>query len=313
MKTFLVTGCAGFIPSNLIDEILACGFRVIGIDDLSIGKEKTMQSFIDNNFFTFIKGDVRDKKLLSEIIPKVNYIYHGAVRGVNISAADPVADIRTNTESTLLILEEMRKNKVDLFIYPSSASVYGSPKKLPENENDNPLPLSQYGVSKLAAERYCLVYHHIYHLPVVCLRYFNNYGKRQRKDSTYGGVISIFFEQALSGKDLTIYGKGNQTRDYIFVGDTIKATLSCLNNPKAIGEVINIATGVETSVNDLAKTIIKITKTKSKIVYLKDRIIDNVKKRAGDNKKAKRLLSISPKTTLKVGLEKTYLWMKENL
>lgn len=310
-KTFLVTGCAGFIPSHLIDKLLELGYKVIGVDDLSIGKKEAMNSFINNHNFRFIEGDIRDLSLVKKIVPEVNYIYHGAVRGVNISTDNPIEDVRVNTESTILLLSEAVKNKIDLFIFPSSASVYGNPKSLPEREDDNPLPLSPYGVSKLAAERYCLVYHNIYKLPVVCLRYFNNYGPRQRKDSIYGGVISIFFEQALNNQDLTVYGNGKQTRDFIYVEDTVNATIACINNMAAIGEVINVSTGKETSINDLAQKIIDITGRKLNIRHIKERIIDNIERRAGNNLKATKLLHFSPETDLERGLGKTLLWFKE--
>ena len=309
-KTFLVTGCAGFIPSHLVDRLLTLGYKVIGVDDLSIGKKEAMGSFINSKNFQFIKGDVRSLALIRKIVPEVNYIYHGAVRGVNISTDNPIEDVRVNTESTLLLLEEARKNKIDLFIYPSSASVYGNPKSLPEKEDDNPLPLSPYGVSKLAAERYCLVYLNIYKLPVVCLRYFNNYGPRQRKDSIYGGVISIFFEQVLNNENITVYGDGEQTRDFVYVDDTVFATIECINNKRVIGEVINISTGKETSINNLANKIADISGGKINVKHTTERKIDNIQRRAGDNSKANELLNFSPKVDLDRGLEKTYVWFK---
>lgn len=311
-NTFLVTGSAGFIPSHLIDKLLSLGYQVIGLDDLSIGSKEAMRSFIDNRNFQFIKGDVCDYKLLKRLIPQVKYLYHGAVRGVSLSTDEPIKDLTVNTESTLMLLDLAHKNKISFFIYPSSASVYGDPKHLPENEEDNPVPLSPYGVSKLASERYCLVYHKIYNLPVVCLRYFNNYGPRQRKDSLYGGVISIFFEQALNGQDLTVYTDGKQTRDFIFVEDTITATVACIDNEKVIGEVINIATGKETSINSLVKKVIEISGKKVGITYVDKRLIDNIQRRVADIKKARRLLSFSAKTELEEGLKKTFLWFQKS-
>lgn len=311
-KTFLVTGSAGFIPSHLIDKLLSLEYQVIGLDDLSIGSKETMASFINHKQFRFVKGDVCDDKLLKKLVSEVNYIYHGAIRGVNVSTADPIRDLRVNTESTLKLLDLAQKRKINFFIYPSSASVYGNPKHLPENEEDNPLPLSPYGVAKLASERYCLVYHHLYNLPVVCLRYFNNYGPRQRKDSVYGGVISIFFEQAMKGQNLTVYGNGKQTRDFIFVEDTVRATVACIDNQKVIGEVINIGAGKETSINKLAEKIIKISEKKVGIKHVNKRLIDNIERRKADISKAKRLLSFFPKTDLVKGLKRTFSWLQKN-
>jgi len=311
-KTFLVTGSAGFIPSHLIDKLLSLGYHVIGLDDLSIGKKEAMNSFINHSNFHFIKGDVGDFKLLKKLVTEVDYIYHGAIRGVCLSAREPIRELRVNTESTLMLLDLARENKIKFFIYPSSASVYGDPEKIPESEKDNPVPASPYGVSKLASERYCLVYHRLYNLPIVCLRYFNNYGPRQRRDSFYGGVISIFLDQALKGRDLTVYGTGNQTRDFIYVDDTIEASIACIDNQKVVGEIINIATGRETTINNLAKKILKITGKKVKIKRVKERLIDNIPKRVADIQKAQKRLSFKPKTSLEEGLKKTYLWLQEN-
>ncbi len=287
------------------------GFRVIGLDDLSIGSKETMGSFINNKQFRFVKGDVCDYQLLKKLVTEVNYIYHGAVRGVCVSTDDPIHELRVNTESTLALLDLARQKKIDLFIFPSSASVYGNSKHFPENEEDNPLPSSPYGVSKLAAERYCLAYHKIYDLSVVCLRYFNTYGPRQRKDSVYGGVISVFLQQAINGQSLTIYGDGKQTRDFIFVEDTVRATFACIGNQKVIGKVINVSAGREISINQLAEKIIKISEGKVEIRHVNERLVDNIERRVGDIKKAKKLLSFSPKIDLEKGLKRTLLWLQK--
>ena len=313
-KSFLVTGCAGFVPGHLIEYLLEHNYQVIGLDDLSIGRKQAMASFIKHPQFEFVKADVRDRKVLKKLVAKVDYIYHGAVRGVTVSTDLPIEDLRVNTESTLTLLELAKENKITQFIYPSSASVYGNPKRLPEKEEDNPLPLSPYGVSKLASERYCLAYHHLYSLPVVCLRYFNTYGPRQRRDSIYGGVISVFFDQALKGKKLTVYGKGEQTRDFVFISDNIRATVAAIDNKKVNGQVINVATGKEVTVGNLATVILKTVGKKNQgTKSVRERKIDNIKRRRGDITRAKELLNYQPKVGLKQGLKETFKWFEDNL
>src|SRR3989338_705106 len=175
-KRILVTGCAGFIPSHLVESLLNWGVIVIGIDNLSTGSKENMVNFQNNKNFQFIKEDVRNVKLVNSLIKESEYVYHGAVSGIGVSTDNPIEELSVNTESTVIILEATRKYGIKRFIYPSSASVYGNPSIIPEKEEDPAIPLSPYGVSKLAAERYCIVYHHLYGIPVVCLRYFNTFG-----------------------------------------------------------------------------------------------------------------------------------------
>jgi len=311
-KKILVTGCAGFIPGFIAQYFIENGAFVFGIDDLSIGSMENMNDFINNKNFKFIKGDVCNKKLIEKIIKKVDYVYHGAVRGVAISANDPIKELRINTESTLIILEAIRKFGIKRFIYPSSASVYGNQEKMPENEKDFTLPLSHYGVSKLAAEKYCLTYFHLFKVPVVCLRYFNTYGPRQRRDSIYGGVVSIFINNILKNKPIEIFGNGNQTRDFTYIADCLKATADSFLAPNVLGQVINISSGKEYSINFLAEKIKEVSGKKNVTTKkTKGRIIDNIDRRLGDINLAKKLLHYKPKTSIIDGLKKTYEWNKK--
>lgn len=312
-KTALVTGCAGFIPSYVAEHLLQHGVKVIGIDDMSTGNHSNMSTFSGNPNFTFINGDVCNRELINEYVSKVDYIYHGAIRGIGVSVKDPITELRVNTESTLLILEAIREHRIERFVYPSSASVYGNQKKMPESEDDNTHPLSPYGVSKLAAEKYCMVYHHMFKVPVVALRYFNTYGPRQRKDSTYGGVVSIFINNAIQGKALSIYGDGEQTRDFTYIEDNLSATLQAFVTPDIEGQVINISGGKEYTVNHLAELIKQISKkTDLPIEHIGKRAIDNIDRRFGDIARAKELLKYNPSTPLEKGLRATYDWNKKN-
>lgn len=311
-KKVLVTGSAGFIPSHIAQYFVEHGAFVYGVDDLSIGSLDSMREFIDQKNFQFIQGDVCDQKLMESLVKKVDYVYHGAVRGVAVSLEGPVPELRVNTESTLILLEAMRKHGVERFVYPSSASVYGNQKKMPESETDLPTPLSPYGVSKLAAERYCIAYHSLFKIPVVCLRYFNTYGPRQRRDSLYGGVVSIFIASALQGKALRVFGSGKQTRDFTYIEDCVKATISAFTKKQALGSVLNIAGGKEFAVNFLAKKVKEIAGDKKlAIEKVAPRRVDNVERRVGDIRLAKKILGYRPKEIFEEGLRKTYEWNKE--
>ena len=313
-KKILVTGCAGFISSFIAEKLIEKGAFVYGIDNLSSGSISNINTILHHPHFKFIKNDICKKAIIDEIIPKVDYILHTAVRGLGRSTDNPLLELKTNIGATLLLLEAARKYSIQKFIYTSSASVYGNPKVVPEKETDLPLPLSPYGVSKLAAERYCIAYYHLYGIPIVCLRYFNTYGPRQRHDSIYGGVVSIFINDALYNRPLTIYGTGNQTRDFTYIHDTVDATISSFHSSKAVGKVINISGGKEYTVNFLAKKIKKISGNKNlKIKHVQKRLIDNIDRRLGDISLAKKILFYNPSTPLTKGLQETFDWNKEEL
>lgn len=312
-QKFLVTGCAGFIGSFVTEVLLSQGAYVYGIDNLNTGSLNNIRHLFDNRNFEFIKADFCNKRVLENYINKVDYIYHAAVRGIGLSTANPLLELEVNIKGTLLLLELMRKSQVKRLVYASSASVYGDIKHLPEKETDSTCPLSPYGVSKLAAERYVIAYHHLYNLPVVALRYFNVYGPRQRKDSHYGGVISIFIHNALTNTPLCVYGDGNQTRDFTYIDDVVKVTIKSFLAKNALGKVINISGGKEYKITYLAKKIKEISSTNSAILHKEKRLIDNVTRRFGDISLAKQLLNYSPNIPLDKGIIKTIAWHRENL
>lgn len=308
-KTVLVTGCAGFIGSFITEALLAKGAQVLGIDNLNTGSLENIKRLLKDKNFEFSKADFCNKSKLSKLVDQSNYIYHAAVRGIGLSADNPLLELKVNTEGTLLLLELMRKSKVKKLVFASSASVYGDTPHMPEKETDSTFPLSPYGVSKLAAERYVITYHRLYNLPVVALRYFNVYGPKQRWDSLYGGVVSIFLYNALHNKPLPVYGDGKQTRDFTYIDDIVRATLSAFENEKAIGNVINISAGKEHTIKELAQVVKKVSgKEDLKIKHIEKRLIDNINRRFGDISLAKKLLNYTPSTNLEQGLKKTYEW-----
>ncbi len=313
-KKVLVTGCAGFIGSFVTEALLEKGAYVLGIDNLDTGSLKNVQHLLKNPSFEFIKADFCNKERLSKLINRVEYIFHGAVRGIGLSTDNPLLELKVNVEGTLLLLELMRGSRVKRLLFASSASVYGNPSHFPEKETDPTYPLSPYGVSKLAAERYTLAYYHLYKLPTVALRFFNIYGPRQRNDSLYGGVVSIFLHSALRNKPLLVYGSGNQTRDFTYIDDAVKATIDAFFAKGVLGKVINISGGKEYTITQLAKKVKAIADNPNlPIIHTKKRLIDNVNRRFGSSKQAKKLLKFSPKTTIEDGLTKTFLWHKSNL
>lgn len=312
-KTVLVTGCAGFIGSYITEALLTRKAKVLGIDNLKTGSLKNIKHLLNNKDLKFYKDDFCNKNRLSMLVKQADYIYHAAVRGIGLSTDNPLLELKVNTAGTLLLLELMRKSKVKKLIFASSASVYGDAPHMPEKETDPAFPLSPYGVSKLAAERYVIAYHRLYNLPVVALRYFNVYGPRQRWDSLYGGVVSIFLYNALCNKPLPIYGDGKQTRDFTYIDDIVAATMSTFEKDKTIGHVINISAGREFTIKKLAMLVKKVSgKNNLKIYYTKKRIIDNVQRRIGDISLAKKLLNYSPFVNLEQGLKKTYQWWSGN-
>lgn len=308
----LVTGCAGFIGSFVTESLLSQGAIVYGIDNLDTGRLKNIRHLLKNPHFNFTKEDICNKKVMEKLICEVDYIYHAAVRSIGGSTDNPLLDLDVNIKGTLLLLELMRKSKVKRLVFASSASVYGNTKHFPEKETDPTFPLSPYGVSKLTAERYVITYHHLYNLPAVALRYFNVYGPRQRWDSYYGGVVSIFLYNALHNKPLVIYGDGNQTRDFTYIDDAVKTTIDAFSAKGVLGKVINISAGTEYTIKELAQMVKNISGKKNlKIQHGKKRLIDNINRRFGDISLAKKILNYSPVTSLEEGLKKTYQWWKE--
>jgi UDP-glucose 4-epimerase len=212
-----------------------------------------------------------------------------------------------NVRGTLNVLQACRTSRIERMIYSSSAAVYGEARYLPIDEGHPVSPESPYGVSKLAAERYCMAFHRVYGTPTVGLRYFNVYGPRQG-GSAYPNVISVFFDRVRGGKGLTIYGDGEQTRDFVFVGDIARANVLAAVSPNAVGGVFNIAGGGETSVNEVSRLTLLIAKAKSEVVYAAPRI-GEVKRSLASIESARAVLAYSPVTALKQGMALT--WSEE--
>ena len=306
MLRFLVTGGAGFIGSNLVEELLDLG-EVSVIDDLSTGDIENIELLVDKGV-SFIEASILDNEKLVDVSRGIDFIFHqAALPSVSRSIDDPVKSNLVNVSGTLNVLEAARKNHVKKVVYASSSAVYGDTVELPISESMKPNPLSPYAVSKLAAEYYCRVYSHIYGTPTVCLRYFNVFGPRQNPYSEYSAVIPKFISLILEGKAPTINGDGSITRDFVFVKDVVHANIQAIKT-KAEG-VFNIANGKQTSLKELAELIMYKVGTKVEIIYGSNRTGD-VQDSFADITEAKDKLQYTPKYDIKKGLKETIKWYK---
>lgn len=291
----LITGGAGFIGSHLAEHFSKEN-EVIILDDLSNGRKENLSGIKAR----LVVGKIEDKQLLRKICKKIDYIFHeAALSGVQQSMENPELTIETNIKGTLNLLEEALSAGVKKIVFASSASVYGDNSINPKTEELPQNPLSPYAISKLCGEHFMKMFYKEYGLRTTCLRYFNVFGKRQNPNSPYAAAIPIFIKKALEGKEITIFGDGNQTRDFVYVKDVVKANALALE--KGDGETYNICTGKETTINNLAEEIISITKSKSKIIHLEGRK-GEIRKSVGDWRKAKKELGWTPEFSLKKGL-----------
>lgn len=305
----LVTGGAGFVGSNLVNRLVEDGANVTVLDDLFSGRKQNIERLDD---IEFIEGSVTDYDLLEKIMNKKQLVFNLAVRNIIVSVKNPRLDFKVNTEGTFNVLQAAKDLGVDQVVYTSSASVYGNPRYLPINEDDRLSTLNPYAASKLSGENYCFAFYETYRLPVTILRYSNVYGVNQSPLNPYCGVVSKFFESVMKKEAPHIHGDGEQTRDFTYVDDVVEATLLAASNPRAIGDVFNIGTGIETSVNTLAQKILNLSENQMMPVYIDRRDIDNIRRRVLNIEKSRRVLRWIPKTTLEAGLKKTYLWLLQN-
>jgi nucleoside-diphosphate-sugar epimerase len=304
----LVTGGAGFIGSNLVDRLLEDGFKVKVIDDLSTGDKQNLAHLENNESFEFIEGNIQDFDLIKKTVKGVDAVFHeAALVSVTRSVEDPLLSNEINVKGSLNLLKSCVNANVKRFVYASSCAVYGDAKVLPIPEDLSAKPLSPYAVDKLATENYAKVFYEVYGLETVGLRYFNVYGPRQ-KYGPYSGVISIFIKRFLENKPPTIYGDGEQTRDFVNVKDVVEANMLTLSKRDIAGEVFNISSGKAFTINKIVKIIQKITNKESiDPVYAEHRLGD-IKHSYAKITKAQRNLQFEPKVQLEKGLEQLIKW-----
>jgi UDP-glucose 4-epimerase len=306
MATYLVTGGAGFIGSNIVDELLKRGARVRVLDNFSTGREDNVAEFGPR--VDLIRGDVRDEDVVDRAVKGVDYVLHqAALASVPRSIADPTSNNQVNVQGTLNVLNAAKKHGVKRVVYASSSSVYGDSAELPKVETMTPNPKSPYAVAKLAAEYYCRVFGELYGVPTVSLRYFNVFGPRQDPNSQYSAVIPLFVKALLEGKSPNIYGDGEQSRDFTFISNVVNANLLACEANMTGARVYNIACGGRYTLNQL-------------FAALRERIGGNVEPvygapRAGDVKhsmaaieRIQKELGYQVGTSFEEGIDRTVQW-----
>ena len=313
-SVFLVTGGAGFIGSNLCEAILRLGYKVRCLDDLSTGKQKNVDLFLDVPNYTFIKGDIKEFDTCLKATEGVDYVLNQAAWGsVPRSIEMPLFYCANNIQGTLNMMEASRRNGVKRFVYASSSSVYGDEPKLPKTEGREGNLLSPYALTKRCDEEWAKQYNMHYGLETIGLRYFNVFGRRQDPDGAYAAVIPKFIKLLLHGETPTINGDGKQSRDFTYIENVIEANLkACIAPKEAAGEAFNVAYGGREYLIDIYYGLTKALGVNVEPIFGPDRKGD-IKHSNADISKARRLLGYDPDWSFDRGIQAAIEWYKENL
>jgi len=310
MASYVVTGGAGFIGSHIVEELLRRNEPVRVIDNFVTGKRENVEPFKKAEI---IEADLAETKNLAQLLKGADYVIHqAAIPSVPKSIIDPVKSHQANVNGTLQLLVACREAGVKRVVYASSSSLYGDSPTLPKHEGMMPNPLSPYGAQKLFGEIYCQVFTRSYGLETVSLRYFNVFGPRQDATSQYSGVLALFIPAVLENRRPTIYGDGEQSRDFTYVRNVVEANLLACTVPAVGGQVFNIACGDRITVNSMLQQINKITGKDISPVYANQRAGD-IKHSQADITRAKEHLGYQPKVTFEEGLGHTIEWYRDNL
>lgn len=303
MTAYLITGGAGFIGSNIVRKLLEEKKQVRVLDNLSTGRKENLQDVFSQ--IEFIEGDLTDPSTVEKAVDGVKYVLHqGAIPSVPRSIEDPLKSTETNIMGTLNLLMASKEAGVKRVIYASSSSVYGDTPTLPKIEDMPPSPKSPYAVSKLAGEYYCQVFHQVYGLETVSLRYFNIFGPHQDPNSHYAAVIPKFISAILNRISPIVYGDGLQSRDFTHVDNAVKANLQACEAEGVSGEVFNIACGERYNLLRLIELINSITGTNINLIHQEPKKGD-IKHSLADISKAKRLLGYNPLVDFEKGIKRT--------
>ena len=310
MPHYLVTGGAGFIGSHLCEELVRRGERVRVVDSLITGKRQNLAHLPQ---VEFMEGDLADIDVARRAVHGIEYVLHqAAIPSVPRSVEDPLTSNRANIDASLNILVAARDANVKRLVYAGSSSAYGNSEVLPKVETMPTAPLSPYAVQKLVAEQYCQMFTTLYGFETVTIRYFNVFGPRQDPSSPYSGVISLFISALCDGRRPTIYGDGEQTRDFTYVTNVVDSVLRACHAPEASGEVINVATAGRISLNQLFAIVKREVGSSLEPNYSNPRAGD-VRDSQADIGKAQRLLGYTPIVSFEDGLGRTVRWYRESM
>lgn len=300
---YLVTGGAGFIGSHIVDRLVETGGSVRVLDDFSTGKKENLRRLKER--IEVVEGDIRDYDLVRRASDGIDIVFHeAAISSVAKSVDDPVNVSDVNVMGTVNVLHAARDAGAKRVVYASSAAVYGSGGFGPRRETMPPSPQSPYAVSKLAGEHYCNVFTKLYGLHTVCLRYFNVYGERQDPSSEYSGVISRFVSALTEDKNVVIYGTGEQSRDFVYVGDVVDASMLAASAKCRPGIALNIGRSVSTTINRVLMELSSVLRKNAQTVYESARAGD-IKESLADISLARKELSYKPDIDLHTGLRRT--------
>jgi nucleoside-diphosphate-sugar epimerase len=311
MEKFLVTGGAGFIGSNICKKLVSQGCFVRVIDNLLTGKKENFEGFLDE--IEFVEADMGDEKIARSSMKDIDVVLHqGALPSVPRSVEDPALTHKHCVDATFTLLLAARDAGIKRFVYASSSSAYGDAPTMPKVETMPPMPLSPYAIGKLTGEYYCSVFHKVFGLETVSLRYFNVFGPNQDPTSQYAAAIPAFVTAILKDKQPVVFGDGLQSRDFTYVDNVVRANILAARVKETKGEVINIACGQAVTINETIDLINEMLGKNIKPIYTSSRPGD-VKHSLADIRAAKRIIGFKPIIKFKEGLQLAIDWYKVNL
>lgn len=309
--TALITGGAGFIGSHIASTLAASGARVRVIDDLSTGHRENLDEIKGD--LDFVHASLADEKALARALKDVELVFHeAAIPSVPRSVENPRDTHEACLNATFSLLLAARDNKVRRVVYAASSSAYGDQPTLPKREEMAPDPLSPYAVAKLVGEYYCQVFTRVYGLETVSLRYFNVFGPRQDPGSQYSGVISRFIDSLTRGQQPVIYGDGEQSRDFTYIENVVRANLLAAETQKGVGSVINVGNGHQTTLNELLSELKSLMGRDDLEVDYQPARSGDVRHSLADTQRARELLGFEPTVGLREGLQRTIEWWKQS-
>jgi nucleoside-diphosphate-sugar epimerase len=310
MALYLITGIGGFIGSSLARALLSRGEQVRGVDNFATGRRENLADIL--NRIDFREADILDLNAMKQACAGVDFVLHqAAIPSVPKSVLDPLASNRANVDGTVNVLVAARDAKVRRVVYAASSSAYGDTPTLPKHEGMTPNPISPYAVAKLASEHYMISFYRCYGLETVALRYFNIFGPRQDPSSPYSGVLAKFITLMLRGEQPTIFGDGEQSRDFTYIDNAVEANLLACEAPasEAAGKVFNVATGRRITLNETVKMLQTLTSYSGETMYAPERGGD-IKHSLADISKAEAHLRYRPKVNFEEGLRLTVEWYR---